>query len=212
MGESLIQVSRKKSNQQGMEQGVGIKAPCGAQEIMVTDRFDVRGRGRRAGASHRLETGTPESLHGPPLLGSRIVRILQRSPGGTGGRRKIGSESREGRGFLENPRKFPARGCGDAVEHDRAPEIPARSDAVDRRRSAVFQFVCQHRIHVGRENPSCGELVAIPRLGEERFRAKRHGRAFDCGFERQILECVQRVVVDEDADRPLRREQVCRMF
>jgi hypothetical protein len=31
---------------------------------------------------------------------------------------------------------------------------------------------------------------------------------FDRLFERQVLERVQRVVVDEDTDRPLRRQQV----
>ena len=31
---------------------------------------------------------------------------------------------------------------------------------------------------------------------------------FDRVFERQVLERVQRVVVDEDADRSLRRQQV----
>ena len=29
-------------------------------------------------------------------------------------------------------------------------------------------------------------------------------------FERQVLERMQRVVVNEDADGPLRREQVCK--
>ena len=34
------------------------------------------------------------------------------------------------------------------------------------------------------------------------------GGPLDRLFERQVFECVQRVVVNEDADRPLRRQQM----
>ena len=71
--------------------------------------------------------------------------------------------------------------------------------------------------------PSCSRSRASTSLGrmrpdanlsryrdsaEERLAAEPHRRLFDRLFERQVLERVQRVVVDEDADRPLRRQQV----
>src|SRR5262249_28739420 len=40
------------------------------------------------------------------------------------------------------------------------------------------------------------------------FPPELFGGALDRRLERQVLERVQRVVVDEDADRPLRRQQV----
>ena len=58
------------------------------------------------------------------------------------------------------------------------------------------------------ENAARRQLVAIPRLGQERFAPQPLGGALDRLFERQVLEGVQRVVVDEDADRALRRQQV----
>jgi len=53
-----------------------------------------------------------------------------------------------------------------------------------------------------------GEFVAVSRLGQVRLAAERVTRALNGRFERQILEGMQRVVMDEDADRALGRQEM----
>ena len=65
----------------------------------------------------------------------------------------------------------------------------------------------EQRLHVLGENASRREFLSIPRLGEERLAAQFLGGVLDGLFERQVLEGVERVVVDEDADGPLRGQQ-----
>ena len=75
-------------------------------------------------------------------------------------------------------------------------------------RAAGAELFDEQRLDVPGENAARRELVAIPRLGQERFAPQPFGGALDRLFERQVLEGVQRVVVNEDADRALRRQQV----
>ncbi len=94
------------------------------------------------------------------------------------------------------------------MEHDRAPQIEPRADAGDVVGSAGAELEPHERVHVTRENAAGGELVAVSRFGEERFASEPLARELDGFLERQLLERVQRVVMNEDADRPLRRQQV----
>jgi hypothetical protein len=66
----------------------------------------------------------------------------------------------------------------------------------------------EQRFHVLGENASRREFLSIPRLGEKRFAAQFPGGALDGLFERLVLEGVERVVVNEDADGPLRGQQM----
>ena len=66
----------------------------------------------------------------------------------------------------------------------------------------------EHSLHIPREDAAGSQLVPIARFGEEGFATQSRRRVFDRLLEWQMLECVQRVVVDEDADRTLCRQQV----
>ena len=110
--------------------------------------------------------------------------------------------------FFQDPRELAAGRGRNAVQHDRPPEIEAGADAGDIARRPGAELFDEQRLHVPGENAARRQLVAIPRLGQERFAPQPFGGALDRLFERQVLECVQRVVVDEDADRALRRQQV----
>ena len=94
------------------------------------------------------------------------------------------------------------------MQHDGPPEIETRSDARDVLRRAGAELIDEQRLDVPGANTAGRQLVAIARLGQERFAPEPRRGMFDRLFERQVLERVQRVVVDEDADRSLRRQQV----
>ena len=88
------------------------------------------------------------------------------------------------------------------------PQVEPRTDAGHVRSRGVAELLAEQRLDVPGANPARGQLVAIPRLGEERLAPQLLRRLFDRLFERQVLVRVQRVVMDEDADRSLRRQQV----
>ena len=94
------------------------------------------------------------------------------------------------------------------MQHDGLPQLEAGSDTSNIPCAGGAQLFDQQRFHVSGENAARGQLVAIPRLGQERFAPQPFGGALDRLFERQVLEGVQRVVVDEDADGALRRQHL----
>jgi hypothetical protein len=66
----------------------------------------------------------------------------------------------------------------------------------------------QQLLHVRRQNSPGRQLVAISRFGQERLASQPFCGFLDGVLERQMLESVQRIVMDENADRPLRGQQV----
>jgi hypothetical protein len=94
------------------------------------------------------------------------------------------------------------------MEHDGPPEIETGSTPATSTAPPRAELLDEQRFDVPGENASRREFLSIPRLGEERLAAELVGGAFDGLFERQVLEGVQRVVVDEDADGALRGQQV----
>jgi len=57
-------------------------------------------------------------------------------------------------------------------------------------------------------DPSGCQLVAIPRFGQVRLAPEPDRSVFNGVFERQVLERVESVVVNEDTDWPLRGRQM----
>ena len=93
------------------------------------------------------------------------------------------------------------------MEHDRPPETESCADARHLAGPAVAQLIVQHGLHIRRENATRRQLGPVARFGEVRFPSQLVGGAFNRGFEGQVLEGVQGIVVNEDADRALRRQQ-----
>ena len=69
-----------------------------------------------------------------------------------------------------------------------------------------------HRLKVGVANAAATECLAIALFGEVRFAAEGFAAAPHGYVEGFILEGMQRVVVNEDIDRTLGREQVRRVI
>ena len=75
-------------------------------------------------------------------------------------------------------------------------------------RGPLPQVLLQDLLQLGEADPPAPQLVAIAVLGEIGLAAEDLRPLAERLVERQVLEGVQRVVVDEDGDRPLLREQV----
>ena len=72
----------------------------------------------------------------------------------------------------------------------------------------VAQVLLQHLLELGEPDPAPPQRLAVAVLGQVGLAAEDLGPLLDRLVERQVLEGVERVVVDEDGDRPLRRQQV----
>ena len=208
MREALIEIAGQESNERRMDPGIGVDAVHGPEPVAMANRSGRRGNRRFAGAADRFEARVPEAVHRSPLLTRAIVQLAQGGRCGPGVRRHVGPKSGQRRRFFEDPRELPAGRGRNAVQHDRPPEIEAGPDARHILRAPRAEVFVEQRLDVPGENAARRQLVAIPRLGQVRLALQPFGGVLDRLFERQVLERVQRVVVDEDADRALRRQQV----
>ncbi len=206
--EPLVEVSRQEPDERGMHPRVGVDAADGMQPVPVPHEMFLRRSGRLAGAGRCADAGAPQPLHRAPLVPRTIVGVTHGRQRRTGLRRKIGAESRQHVSLFEDPRELPPGRVRNAVQHHGAPEVEPRAGSRDILARGVPQFLAQQRVDVAGADAAGGELVAIARLGEERLASQLDGGTLDRLLERQVLERMQRVVMNEDADGALRGEQV----
>ena len=88
------------------------------------------------------------------------------------------------------------------------PEVKSCPDAGHVCERGLTELSDQQCFDVLGANASRSQFVAIAPFGQVGFGSKTGGRFFDRFLERQVLERVQRVVMNEDADWTLRGEQV----
>ena len=209
MREALIEITRQESNERRMDPGIGVEAVHGRAasrdgEPEWPTREPATSPARPTASRQAFQRRCTARRSSPARSSSSLSAAdADRAFAGTSVRNRDNAV-----GFFEDPRELPARRGRNAVQHDGPPEIEAGSDASHIPRAAGAQLFDEQRLDVPGENAARRQLVAIPRLGQERFAPQPFGGALDRLFERQVLEGVQRVVVDEDADGALRRQQV----
>jgi len=74
------------------------------------------------------------------------------------------------------------------------------------------QIFTQHGDKVGRRNAFPAQFGPISFLGQKRLAAEDAGPSHHAFVKRQVLKRVQRVVMNEDSDRSLCRQQVSRVL
>ena len=92
-------------------------------------------------------------------------------------------------------------------DHGSAQRVPGQPWEDDRVRLAG-----QHRIDIFQVNAPARQLGAVGRFRHIRFGAEEAGRLDHGPFERPVFERVQSVVMDENSDGTLHRQQVGRAF
>lgn len=155
-----------------------------------------------------LQTGTPEAPDGTPFLFSGIAGLIRQGQRGASVHRQIATETQQRWSFLQNPGEFPARGLGDAVQDHGAPESDTRADAGYICARGVAQVRRQQCIDLRQVNAAGGRFVAVASFGKVRLATQLFAGKLDGLLKRQVLKRMQRVVVDKDADRPLRGQKV----
>ena len=152
----------------------------------------------------RSTTGAPPAVRRPR---DRSVRAARPTPTGRSPAHRcgIGTSASVSSRIHESSRPVAAGMPCSTTARQRSSRdpTPATSSA-----ALVAQLFDEQRFDVLGANAAGRQLVAIPRLGQVRLAPEPDRGMLDRLFERQVLERVQRVVVDEDADRSLRRQQV----
>ena len=183
-----------------MDPGISVEVGHGPEPVAMANRRRGVGNRRRGGAADRLDAGVPETVHRSPLLTDAIVQLTQSGQRGPGVRGHT-VRNRDNAAVSSRVHELAARRGRNAVQDDRPPEVEAGADASHPSRP-WSPVVRRAALHVPGENAARRQLIAIPRLGQERLAPQSFGGVLDRLFERQVLEGVQRVVVDEDADGP----------
>jgi hypothetical protein len=74
------------------------------------------------------------------------------------------------------------------------------------------EILAKNRFEILRPNTSPGEFALKPLIREERLATEDLAPGNDPLFKRKMLERVQRVVMNERSDRPLRRKEMSNML
>ena len=110
------------------------------------------------------------------------------------------------------PDELLSRAGAQWVVQHRQTQVEPRAEARDRRIGAFAQIALEHLFELGVANSPASQGLAILIFGQVRMTTEDVGRLLRGLAKRQVLERVQRVVVDEYGDRPLSWQQVRRVL
>ena len=208
--EALIEVARQESNEWWMDPRIGVEAVHGLKPIAMANQGCPRCR-KEVDSPARLTASTQAfhrrctALRSSPARSSSSLSApdQDRALAGTSvrNRDKASVSSRIHESSWPIASGMP---CNTTARHrSRRDPVPATSSS-----APGTELLDQQRLDVAGEDAARRQLLAVPRFGQERFATQPFARLLDRLFEPQVFEGVQRVVMDEDADRALRRQQV----
>ena len=186
VGEALVEERAGKADEHGARPRVRVDAARGDEQVAVPDARRSRRRSRR------------RRRRGFRSCDGLAARLPERHIIAAG----------DGVRLAQEPRERVASRLWDPVLQEGPPQYAPRQPRHDGLRRARPERLSKHRVEVALEDAPAAQLVTVRVLREERLAAEQPPRAHDRLLEGLVLERVQRVVVDEDADRPLRRERV----
>ena len=204
--QALIEIARQESNERRMDPGVGVEAVHGPDQVAMPNR-----RGAAASAVARgAPTASRQAFH-------RRRTALRSSPADRRARSRAANADRASAG--RSVRKCDSAAVSSRIHESSRPVAAGMPwSTMARQRSRRVTPATSSRASApscsraardfSGENAARRQLLAIARFGQKRLAAEPLGGALDGLFERQVLEGVQGVVVDEDADGALRRQQV----
>ena len=113
--------------------------------------------------------------------------------------------SRHDRRLGEQPRKRGAALLGKPVSHHREADVSTGRKTSHRLLGVGAELSVQDRVDVFATDAAPFHLTAVAFLGEKRLATEAPSRLDDGVLERQMLERVERIVMDERRDRTLSR-------
>ena len=190
VGEALVEKDGGQANQPGMNDTVEVDT--GPAETVAG--AGGRNRGRCGGRGDTAEAGGEKATRGA-AFGASTDEVSAKSS------IQLGMETIEEVLFFYEPLDVIGGETAKARdEHGKAQEA-ARDQ---RGQDLCVGFALKHSLDVFGANPALGTLGLVALFGEVWFVAEAFGGIHNGGLEDQMLEGVERVVVDENANGTLR--------
>ncbi len=124
------------------------------------------------------------------------------------GRRRPRADHPERVRLLDEPAQLVGRAGRQRVLEHRQPQVEPGAARRERFPGPAAQVVFEDRPQVREPDAAAAQGLAEPLLGQVGLTPEHLAAAADGLVERQVLEGVKGVVVNENADRPLGREQM----
>jgi hypothetical protein len=210
--DALIEEDRARADQERMHDEVEVGPAAREDRVAMPHERRRLQRAPLARALGDVEAGLPQLAHHRRLaLARRALALARRREALADLGRNVGAHAIENVGLFEQPRERVAGRArvaeGEELLRDLAPRRAERDDVI-----GVAQIGIEHAVEIVARDAAARELALVLRFGEEGLAPEQRRAAHDGLLEGQILERVERVVVDEDGDRALGGEQMRRML
>ena len=205
---SLVEKGGAEPDQQRVHEGVGVEPGIDRDEEVAMAHRHAAAHHRRAGQRHGLHARLPEFTRRAVLV--TVGRVEQPPPRL---RRQAGPQGLDDVALRERPADGEIRLLPHGMEEEGPVEIPqADAAAGDGGVGGTSGIGGEHRVDVGLPNAARSEFFTVAALREKRLCAQEPRRVHHRLLEGLLLEGMERVVVDEDVDRALGRQEVGRVL
>ena len=230
--DALIQKRRAPANHERVHQFVGVEPGVdGLDEVPEPHRRQHVGH-RRSGEGHGFDTGMPQFAGRPPFvvrlaergkggesrfprrlvleIHQQLLGVVLRSapaladepPANLGA--EVFPQSLDQVLFRQRPPDGGVALLANRMKQQNAMQLAERKPAARQHLvRATVEIPVDDGLQIRRANPATGEFIPIAALRQVRLRAEEVGCPHDRRLEGFILERLQHVLSDEDADRPL---------
>ena len=152
----------------------------------------------------RLVLGVEECSVG--IVRGRVITVAEQSPACLGA--EVVPKPFEDVLFGERPADGGIILLTHRMEEEREPEVPERQLPIGEEGGCSAAHVTiENGLKIGGPNPAARELLAVAGLGQIGLGAEQAGRMDDGVFKGLAFKGLERVLRDEDADRPLRGQK-----
>ena len=128
------------------------------------------------------------------------------------GRRRIGPEPRQGIGVGNEPAQLVGRRQAQGILQHRFAQVATRAHGTNQPVGAFAQIIVQHGPQIFNANAAIGQFLPITVFRQVRLTAEHPRSGLDAVVERKVFERMQGIVMNEDVDRPLGRQEVRRVL
>ena len=124
----------------------------------------------------------------------------------------VAARREQGIRLRHEPIQLAAVAAAERMLQHRQPQFEPGGEPAHARAGRGAEVALQHRVQLREKDPPARQFLAVTILREIRLASKDRRAAQQRLVEGLMLERMQRIVVDEHADRPLRRQQMRRMM
>jgi hypothetical protein len=146
----------------------------------------------------------------PQISHDPVPGVIQKSL--MDGCRGVAAKFSQRVGFCNKPPQLRGGRNPQRVAQHRHPEVDPLASRQDRFVGVRAQVALQDGQQIVVTNSTLGQLIAVAIFGKINMAAEDFGSVGNRFMKPKVFQRVQRVVVNENGDRPLRRQEVRRML